>query len=57
MRETPIRTTISQTRTGYADQDSPSALLFEWIAHIKISLEAVCEISPRVWKMLNPMLS
>jgi DNA-directed RNA polymerase subunit RPC12/RpoP len=34
---------------------SPSALLLEWMAHIKMSLDDVCETSPRMWKTLNPM--
>jgi hypothetical protein len=37
-------------------RDTPSALLFEWIAHISMSFDEVCETSPRMWKRLNPML-
>lgn len=32
---------------------SPSALLLLWIAHIRMSLEMVCDTSARMWKTLN----
>ena len=35
--------------------DSPSALLFEWMAHISMSFDDVCDTSPRMWKRLNFM--
>lgn len=34
---------------------APSALLLAWIAHIRMSLETVCETSPRTWKTLKLM--
>lgn len=36
--------------------NSPSALLFAWIAHIRIIFEDVCEMSPRMWNTLNPLI-
>lgn len=55
---------LSDERHAFARQQrpethaasSPSALLFEWIAHISMSFDDVCETSPRIWKRLNPIL-
>jgi hypothetical protein len=35
---------------------SPSALLLEWMAHIRMSFEDVCDTSPRMWNTLNFMV-
>lgn len=54
MSETPVKVShdasLATSRTN-----APSALLFECMAHINMSLEQVCETSPRMWKRLNCM--
>lgn len=42
-------------RRGRGRGRSPSALLLEWMAHIRMSLDDVCDTSPRMWKRLNFM--
>lgn len=60
MRETPVHMRVSPSSSWPQHQDGrgasvPSALLLAWIAHIRMSLEDVCDTSPRMWKRLNFM--
>lgn len=48
--------TVGGEAGGEVGVGLPSALLLEWMAHIKMSLDVVCDTSPRMWKTLNFIL-
>ena len=56
MRDTPGWVSYRCSMCNMDQANGPSALLLRWMAHIRISLDDVCETSPRMWNALNFML-
>jgi hypothetical protein len=54
MRETPGYVSAHAVVQGAGI--GPSALLFECMAHVRISFDDVCDTSPKMWNMLNFMV-